>query len=100
MEHQAQVVASLQVMRDQLLDRLSEFSTTDWRKLFTDLGMTVHVEEDGNAICHFSLPHRQVVEKTAGIVSSTPWSPTGQGWCNYSPGGLRTPELGNKLKDR
>jgi hypothetical protein len=72
MEHQAKAVASLQVMRDQLLDRLSEFSTTDWRKLFTDLGMTVHVEEDGNAICHFSLPYRQVVDKTADIVSSTP----------------------------
>ena len=76
MEHQAQAVASLQVMRDQLLDRLSEFSTTDWRKLFTDLGMTVHVEEDGNAICHFSLPYRQVVDKTADIVSSTPWGST------------------------
>ena len=72
MEHQVQAVASLQVMHDQLLGRLSEFSNTNWRKLFTDLGMTVHVEEDGNTVCHFSLPYRQAVEKTADIVSSTP----------------------------
>jgi hypothetical protein len=72
MQHQAQAVASLQVMRDQLLGKLSEFSITDWRKLFTDLGMTVHAEEDGNAVCHFGLPYRRVVEKTADIVSSTP----------------------------
>lgn len=72
MEHQAQAVAGLQVMGEQLLGRLSEFSSADWRKLFTDVGMTVHAEEDANIVCHFNLPYQQAVQKTADIVSSTP----------------------------
>jgi hypothetical protein len=79
LKHQAEAVASLQGIRDQLAERLSHFSNAEWRWLFTELGVTMHVHEDGAVVCHFNLPYQEVVERELGIVSSTPsgarWSP-------------------------
>jgi len=67
-------LANLEDIRERLSGRLSQFNNADWRRLFTELGMTVHVHEDGAAVCHFDLPLRDVEDRLAGIVSSTPLS--------------------------
>lgn len=72
LRRQAEAVCNLRDMRDRLAGALRQFSNADWRRLFTELGMTVHVEEDGAVVCHFNLPYQQVAEKGVNIVSSTP----------------------------
>ena len=86
LRHEAEAVATLEHIRDQLASRLSAFDNADWRWLFTELGMTIHVEEGGSVVCHFALPYRQVVERGVDIVSSRAsgarWSPCpGQSLC-------------------
>jgi len=70
LQHQAQVLDTLKDMREQLLSKMSDFSTAEWRRLFTDLGLSVHLEEDGKIVCHCALPYKQAVQSVGRIVSS------------------------------
>lgn len=71
LQHQVQVRSTLEEMRTELSSKLSEFSNAEWRRLFTDLGMVMHLEESGHAVAHFALPYRQAADNAVAIVSSS-----------------------------
>jgi len=71
LQHQVQVVSNLEEMRAELSSKLSGFGNAEWRRLFTDLGMTMHLEESGHVVAHFALPYQQAADKAFGIVSNS-----------------------------
>jgi hypothetical protein len=71
LQHQAEVASSLEQMRVELSSKLSGFSNAEWRRLFTDLGMTMHVEDSGHVVAHCALPYRTAADKAVVIVSSS-----------------------------
>jgi hypothetical protein len=71
LQHQAQVASSLEAMRAELSSKLSGFSNAEWRHLFTDLGMVMHLEESGDVVAHFALPYQSAADKAVAIVSSS-----------------------------
>lgn len=52
--------------------KLSRLNTAEWRRLFTDIGWTLHVEESGGVVGHCA-PYHPAAEKVGQIVSSTSW---------------------------
>ena len=71
LQHQAEVANTLEEMRVKLSSKLSGFSNAEWRRLFTDLDITMHVEEDGHVVAHCALPYRTAADKAVAIVSSS-----------------------------
>lgn len=55
LRRKADAIAKLQSISERVEGRLQSFNNNDWRQLFLDLGMTLHVNEDGLIEAYFDL---------------------------------------------